>query len=112
MPRFRVGARVRAAVFDPDGHIRLPRYVRGHCGQIIDDHGIWPLPDAALRGSPRSEPVYAVRFAARDLWGQGSHAVVVDLWESYLQEAPGPPGAPGPREPPGQREAPGRQEAP
>jgi hypothetical protein len=88
VPRFAVGTRVRAATVDPDGHTRLPRYVHGQCGEIIDDHGTWPLPDAALRGAPRGEPVYAVRFAARDLWGQGSHGVVVDMWESYLEEAP------------------------
>jgi hypothetical protein len=40
-----------------------------------------------VRGTARSEPVYAVRFAARDLWGAGSHSVTVDLWESYLEEA-------------------------
>ena len=88
MARFAVGTRVRAATVDPDGHTRLPRYIRGQCGEIIDDHGTWPLPDAALRGTPRDEPVYAVRFAARDLWGKGTHGVVVDLWESYLEEAP------------------------
>jgi hypothetical protein len=85
--RFGIGARVRARPGDPDGHTRLPRYVRGHHGVIVDDHGSWPLPDEAVRGTARMEPVYAVRFAARDLWGAGSHSVTVDLWESYLEEA-------------------------
>ena len=53
----------------------------------MDDHGSWPLPDEEVRGGTRTEQVYAVRFAARELWGAGSHAVVVDLWESYLEEA-------------------------
>ena len=87
MARYAIGTRVRALSFDPDGHTRLPRYVRGHRGEIVDGHGSWPLPDQALRGVARTEPVYAVRFAARDLWGEGSHSVVVDLWESYLEEA-------------------------
>ncbi|MEP7022798.1 MAG: SH3-like domain-containing protein [Actinomycetota bacterium] len=95
MTRFAVGTRVLAAAIDPEGHTRLPRYVRGHYGEIVDDHGSWPLPDAVLRGAQHSERVYAVRFAARDLWGHGSHGVVVDLWESYLQEAPSRPDAPG-----------------
>ena len=86
--KFAVGTRVRATTVDPEGHTRLPRYARGQYGEIIDHHGTWPLPDALLRGTPRDEPVYAVRFAARDLWGQGTHGVVVDLWESYLEEAP------------------------
>jgi hypothetical protein len=32
--------------------------------------------------------VYAVRFAAQELFGQGDHAVTLALWESYLEEAP------------------------
>jgi nitrile hydratase len=31
--------------------------------------------------------IYAVRFAARELWGEGDHHVVLDLSESYLREA-------------------------
>ena len=87
MARFGIGARVRARAGDPAGHTRLPRYVRGQQGEIVDDHGSWPLPDDAVRGTARTEPVYAVRFAAGALWGAGSHSVTVDLWESYLEEA-------------------------
>ena len=36
---------------------------------------------------PRVETVYSVRFPAAALWGSGTHWVVVDLWESYLEEA-------------------------
>jgi nitrile hydratase len=46
------------------------------------------VPDAGVRGVIRSEPVYAVRFTARELWGAGEHAVIVDAWESYLEEGP------------------------
>ena len=41
-----------------------------------------------MRGVFRAEPVYAVRFNAAELWGSGSHSVILDLWESYLEEAP------------------------
>ena len=87
MARFGIGARVRARAADPDGHTRLPGYVRGQQGEIVAEHAQCPLPDEVVRGNSRPEPVYSVRFAARDLWGEGSHAVVVDLWESYLEEA-------------------------
>ncbi|MGY0024336.1 SH3-like domain-containing protein [Streptomyces sp. cg35] len=33
------------------------------------------------------EMIYAVRFAARDLWGEGDHEVVLDLSASYLRKA-------------------------
>ena len=88
MTRFATGARVRARAADPDGHTRLPRYVRGHTGEVIAIRGDWALPDLVVRGEQHREPVYAVRFAAAELWGSGSHSVIVDMWESYLKEAP------------------------
>jgi hypothetical protein len=86
---FTPGSRVRARSIDPDHHIRLPRYVRGQVGKIIEAEGEWPLPDDRARGiaPPRVETVYAVRFPAGELWGDGTHTVTVDLWESYLEEA-------------------------
>ena len=87
---FAPGTRVRAVTVDPDHHTRLPRYVRGHVGEIVEAEGRWPLPDDRARGitPARVETVYAVRFPAHDLWGAGTHTVTVDLWESYLEEVP------------------------
>ena len=83
------GMKVRARLGDPDHHTRVPRYVRGHTGVIVEDTGKWPLPDDVAQGidPPRVETVYAVRFPAGDLWGQGDHSVILDLWESYLEAA-------------------------
>ena len=80
------GAIVRARAGDPDHHTRIPRYVRGHTGEVVAVLGQWPLPDDRARGAvpPRVETCYAVRFSAADLWGSGDHTVTVDLWESYL----------------------------
>ncbi len=87
--RFAPGSRVRARLADPDHHTRLPRYVRGHIGEIVTAEGEWPLPDDQVTGKAdaRVETVYAVRFRAAELWGAGNHTVTVDLWESYLEEA-------------------------
>jgi nitrile hydratase subunit beta len=82
------GSRVRVRAGDPDHHTRVPRYVRGHTGQVVAALGRWPLPDDSARGlPPREETCYAVRFSAADLWGSGDHTVTVDLWESYLDRA-------------------------
>jgi hypothetical protein len=86
MTRFAAGAQVRARTVDPDGHTRVPRYIRGHVGQVIAVRGNWALPDLVVRGISRAEPVYVVRFTAAELWGTGSHSVILDLWESYLEE--------------------------
>ena len=86
--RFVVGSRVRAAVVDPPHHTRVPRYVRGHVGVVVEVQGVWPLADDRAQGvaAPRVEPVYTVRFSAADLWGSTiGDAVQVELWESYLE---------------------------
>ncbi len=86
--RFAVGDRVRARPGDPGHHTRLPQYVRGHVGKIVAAEGEWPVPDDRARGidPARAETVYAVRFPAAALWGEGTHMVTLNLWESYLEE--------------------------
>lgn len=83
------GTRVRVRPGDPPGHTRAPRYVRGHVGEIVEQHGAHPLPDAVVAGSsdPPVEPVYAVSFDAAELFpgGGAGHAVVVNLWHAYLE---------------------------
>jgi nitrile hydratase subunit beta len=88
--RFAAGDRVRARAIDPDHHTRLPRYLRGQVGEVVTAAAPQALPDdvARQRPEPRAETVYAVRFHGAALWGSGSHSVIADLWESYLEEAP------------------------
>ena len=86
--RFGRGDRVRTSSRDPAGHTRLPRYARGAVGEVVQIAGHHPLADDRARGRAGSpEAVYHVRFAAADLFGQGDHAVTVELWESYLEPA-------------------------
>ncbi|WP_433332095.1 SH3-like domain-containing protein [Spirillospora sp. CA-294931] len=84
-----MGDRVRVRPRDPEHHTRAPRYVRGQVGEVVRAYAPEALPDDRARGidPPRIEPVYAVRFAAKDLWGTGEHTVAVDLWESYVEPA-------------------------
>jgi nitrile hydratase beta subunit len=87
---FSVGDTVKAKLASPLGHIRLPRYVRGHIGQIEALYGWHALPDAGAAGEERAEPLYNVSFLAHRLWDEvtsPSDRVCVDLWESYLEPA-------------------------
>ncbi|MFI6641616.1 SH3-like domain-containing protein [Streptomyces sp. NPDC050504] len=89
--RFRPGDLVVTADHDPPHHTRLPRYARGKRGTVVEPEGRALLADVNARGQGDAplEQVYAVRFAARDLWGEGAHEadhdVVLDLFESYLE---------------------------
>ena len=91
--RFAPGDRVRVRNLNPRGHNRLPRYVKGRLGTVVEDYGVYALQDSDEHGQlPLDDPqhVYSVRFEGRELWGDRSgarDAVYVDLWEEYLEPA-------------------------
>jgi nitrile hydratase beta subunit len=89
--RFKAGERVRARNLHPAGHTRLPRYVRGHVGEIARIHGVHVFPDSNARGAGEAPQwLYGVRFSARELWGEEAaflDQVHVDCFESYLEPA-------------------------
>lgn len=90
-PLFAIGDRVRAKNIHSEGHIRLPRYVRGHVGVVELLHGSHVFADSNARGlGENPQQLYTVRFTGRELWGDRGDAassVSVDAWESYLERA-------------------------
>lgn len=90
-PAFKQGQRVRARNLNSEGHTRLPRYVRGKVGTIVRNNGLYALQDTDTNGiwlGGRAQPVYTVRFTARELWGRQASprdGVFVELWEDYLE---------------------------
>jgi nitrile hydratase beta subunit len=90
-PRFAVGDRVRTRriVVERLGeqHTRLPGYAQERCGVVECRYPPMTLPDASVAGEDRADFLYAVSFAAADLWLDGEPGVRVsaDLFESYLE---------------------------
>ncbi len=88
-PRFKIGDVVRARSFNPPGHTRLPRYIRGKEGEIALYHGVHDFEDTVAAGTEaKPQPVYAVRFDAAEVWGDSAEAnqrIYIDMWESYLE---------------------------
>ena len=81
---------MRAKDEAPRGHTRIPDYARGKRGAIHLVHGCYALPDEKVAGRIVPDPLYTVRFAARELWGECANphdSVHLDLWESYLEPA-------------------------
>lgn len=71
---FAVGDRVRTRMIHPQGHARLPRFVRGQVGTVVSVHGAQVFPDRnavplGQRPDPSPEWIYTVEFAGPDLWG-------------------------------------------
>jgi nitrile hydratase subunit beta len=91
VPKFQPGQSVRARNMNPVSHTRLPRYARAKHGTIDRVHGVFVFPDSnALYQGENPQPLYSVRFPARELWGEQAAtqgAVYIDLWESYLEPA-------------------------
>lgn len=88
-PQFRPGERVRARNDHLTTHTRLPRYIRGRVGEIVENQGSFVFPDTNAHGGGENPTwCYSVRFAAEELWGRGADPgseVMVDCWESYLE---------------------------
>jgi nitrile hydratase len=89
--RFKAGDIVCARNAHPAHHTRLPRYVRGKCGDVMVDRGVFVFPDTnAHQQGEQPQHMYSVRFRARELWGDQASprdSVYLDLWDSYLERA-------------------------
>jgi nitrile hydratase beta subunit len=90
---FQVGQTVRARNIEITGHTRLVRYVRGKTGLIERCHGTHVFPDTAAHDQGENpQPLYCVRFEAKQLWGDNverKDCVYLDLWEDYLEPVTG-----------------------
>jgi nitrile hydratase len=88
---FEIGQAVHTRNLNPTGHTRLPRYARDKIGTIDRCHGAFVFPDSNAHFlGEKPQPLYSVRFEARELWGAQASAtdsVYVDLWEDYLEPA-------------------------
>jgi nitrile hydratase beta subunit len=87
---FKPGEKVRAKNMHPHYHTRLPRYARGHIGEIVRLIGCHVFPDS--NASEQGEDphwLYTVRFDGRELWGRDSDPTVrvcIEAWEPYLEK--------------------------
>lgn len=92
-PRFQAGDAVMARNINPEGHTRLPRYIRGKRGTVVRVNGWYAIQDEETDGlGPDPQTVYTVRFDGREVWGQAAEpnlSVCVEMWEGYLDPSPG-----------------------
>lgn len=90
-PRFAPGQRVRVRRADGPGHLRTPRYVRGHRGLIERLCGAFPNPEELAFNRPGlpAQPLYRVRFRQVDLWpdyeGAAADSIEVEIYQHWLE---------------------------
>ncbi len=85
--QFSPGNQVRAVNRNPQGHTRLPHYIRGKAGTVENICGFHVFPEATALGRQEAGWLYTIAFSAADLFGQGDHTVLVDCWEATLERA-------------------------
>jgi nitrile hydratase subunit beta len=87
---FKIGDKVRVKNEFVSGHVRMPGYIRGKTGIVVDLSPPYPFPDAAAHNlQMQDEPTYDVQFRTEDLWPQASDPALVHVgvFESYLEKA-------------------------
>jgi nitrile hydratase subunit beta len=92
MPResFQIGDKVRVKNEFVSGHVRMPGYVRGKVGVVVDISPAYPFPDAHAHNlQAQDEPTYDVQFRTEELWPQAADPALVHVgvFESYLEKA-------------------------
>ena len=89
VPTYAVGDKVTVRNYQPDGHTRLPGYLRGKHGTISIDHGVFVFPDTLAHGNgEKPQHCYTVHFEAQDVWGAKGvlgDTLRVDMFDDYLQ---------------------------
>jgi nitrile hydratase beta subunit len=88
--RFEPGDRVKVSTDQVPGHVRMPAYVRGKVGVVVNESPAYPFPDAHAHGvEAADEPTFDVRFKATDLWPNtvDEAFVHVGIFQSYLERA-------------------------
>ena len=90
--QFKPGDRVRTRNIHPQGHTRLPRYVRDKVGTVELVHGCHAYPDAVASGrGDDPQWLYTVVFDGRSIWGADADPALkisIDAFEPYLERAP------------------------
>ena len=92
--RFAAGDRVRVATRHPACHHRVPAYIKGRAGSVERLCGVFGNPETLAHGGDGqpAQPLYRVRFTARELWGgraeSGSDHIEVEVYEHWLEAAP------------------------
>ena len=85
---FKPGDHVRVRDDYVPGHVRMPGYIRGKTGVVVDESPAYPFPDAHAHGiEAADEPTYDVRFDAEELWPNSADPafVHVGVFQSYLE---------------------------
>ena len=91
--RFFPGDWVKVKHLGKSGHVRIPFYVRGKRGEIVNFCGSYLNPEDLAFGITPGPAIdfYRVKFAQRDLWPDDgipkNDYLVIEIYEHWLSSA-------------------------
>lgn len=91
--RFMDGDRVRVLHLDKSGHVRIPYYVRGQIGEIVNYCGTYLNPEDLAVGitSGPAIDLYRVAFDQTSLWPKDNlppqDRLVIEIYDHWLAPA-------------------------
>lgn len=93
MPLFLPGERIRVLDLGKPGHVRIPAYVWGHTGTVVQFCGVFLNPEDLAVGNAGGRVVgcYRVEFLQTDLWTDYSENIddtlVTEIYEHWMEAA-------------------------
>ena len=96
MRRFAPGAQARVLDLGKPGHVRIPHYVRGHVGTVVQYCGSYLNPEQLAIGITQGPAIdlYRVAFDLQGLWaGSGAgrcdampgDRLVIEIYDHWLE---------------------------
>lgn len=89
-PKYQIGDVVEVLDLGKPGHVRIPFYIRGHVGRVVQYCGLYLNPEDLAVGNTRGPAVhlYRVSFDQSSLWPEDSHRagdkLVIEIYEHWL----------------------------
>ena len=91
--RFKIGDRVKVVESPISGHVRTPKYIQSHVGEIQRVHGAYHNPQSVATGGSGlpAKMLYCVSFQQSSLWqdyrGSEIDHLYIDVFEHWLEFA-------------------------
>ena len=91
--RFEIGENVRVLTMNKSGHVRIPSYIRGKLGTILQYCGRYLNPEDLAVGKTSGPAIdlYRVEFLQSTLWDQPDNQphdkLVLEIYDHWLAQA-------------------------
>lgn len=91
--RFQIGNKVEVLTLEKEGHVRIPFYIRGKIGQIVQFCGRYLNPEDLAVGKTSGPGIdlYRVEFDQTQLWDTPKHPahdrLIIEIYDHWLKAA-------------------------